>query len=320
MDNAVLNTFRRIHYLLRTYLYEEPSSTSIPSRNWLPAQRRPTHSPVPGLRPSTSETTSHIFYTSKGNMEDLRHAERTVAMFATYIDLIRPENRPLSSDHATKGSTMTKRQASDGSSSSQKGSKRKGVGKGWGGSAEGQLWNSISNTLADVAQKQGVSQTALKVFISQEVILDLGAEFVRHYRDYATEKSDWVAEDLFFDLQSVKEGDVRPSRWIGPRVHKREWDLADHLARFVLAAENFRLQANREDWNTWGADFASKVGLYLSILRCFTVKDAKQRQAAREKGQGQGQGPGPAPGWTKKMTSSQDSGGRHFRRGRGAST
>ncbi|KAI0009667.1 hypothetical protein F4779DRAFT_581526 [Xylariaceae sp. FL0662B] len=241
-------------------------------------------------------------------MEDLRNAERTVAMFAAYIDLLRPENRPPSADLSTpasKVSNTTKRQGSGGSGNSRKNSKRRGVGKDWEGSVEGQLWNSISKTVADVAQKQGVNQTALQVFISQEAIQDLGSEFVRHYRDYAAEKSYWVAEDLFFDLQSVKQGDVPPSRWIGSRVRKSEWDLADYITRFVLAAENFRLQANRDDWSTWGADFVSKVGLYLSILRCFTVKDAKQRQTAREKGQG----------WANKGNS-QDSGKQSRRSGR----
>lgn len=151
-------------------------------------------------------------------------------------------------------------------------------------SASGALWHQISNTLEEVAREQHVNPTALKEFISSSEILEMGSEFVHAYNDkhLTREKSFWVAQDLFFELQTVKHGDRSASRWTKARADKRkEWDLMDHLTRFVLCADAFRKRVDRESWD-WGANFESNVCFYLGILQCFTVRDATQRQAARE--------------------------------------
>jgi hypothetical protein len=130
-----------------------------------------------------------------------------------------------------------------------------------------------------VAQQFQVDQTALKEYISSVDMMDLGCEFARHYHgDPAREKAYWAAEDLFFDLQAVKQGDADVGRWTGAKVYKKDWDLADHLVRFVLLAEQYRLCSGQEKWVSWEWSFAVKVGFYLSVLRCYTIRDAKQRE------------------------------------------
>ncbi|KAI1642307.1 uncharacterized protein F4817DRAFT_306832 [Daldinia loculata] len=225
-------------------------------------------------------------------MDDMRDAKNSVALFADYINRLRPEiPRPHSTVdlHGLSQSTVSRQ----GSTGSEDGSRRssskrhyRSVRKEWAESPQGTLWNHISNTLREVAAElPDVNPTAIQEFISAREILELGADFVRHYREssHAMEKPYWVAEDLFFDLQSVKQGDVGASRWTRARPEKRVgWDLADHLTRFVLLADSFRSRADRQDWNTWSNGFVRKVSFYLCILRCFTVRDAEQRQAARE--------------------------------------
>ncbi|KAI1100758.1 hypothetical protein F4804DRAFT_34195 [Jackrogersella minutella] len=227
-------------------------------------------------------------------MEDMRNAHDSVRIIADFIDRLRPERqtRPRSAEILRSLSSPTvKRHGSNNSSSD--GSTRKSsslkwnrsVGKEWAESPSGALWREISSTLEEVAaQFQGVSGTALNEFCSSREILDLGADFVRWHREgrIASEKPYWAAEDLFFDLQTVKQGDVSASRWTKARPEKRaEWDLADHLVRFVLLADAFRRKTEREDWSAWAVDFVTNIRFYLSVLRCFTVRDAKQRAAAR---------------------------------------
>ncbi|KAI0835992.1 hypothetical protein F5Y06DRAFT_115312 [Hypoxylon sp. FL0890] len=248
-------------------------------------------------RHSPTKTTSTISQSSlqvcnDNMMEDLRNAKDTVALFANNIDRLRPdEARPKSAELLRSISSPTvQRHGSNNSSdsSSRKSSSKwinRGVLKEWAETPSGALWHQISNTLEEVAaQFQGINATALNEFISSREILDLGADFVRYYQRLAIEKPIWAAEDLFFDLQSVKQGDVQASRWTKARADKRaEWDLADHLARFVLLADAFRTRAEREDWNAWNMDFATNINFYLCVLRCFTQRDAKQREAARER-------------------------------------
>ncbi|KAI8962108.1 hypothetical protein F5Y11DRAFT_323848 [Daldinia sp. FL1419] len=225
-------------------------------------------------------------------MDDLRDAKNSVALFADYISRLEPDNsRPHSSGDFSSFSppTVTRQGSTTSTDGSRKGSSRRhyrAVGKEWAESPQGTVWTHISNTLREVAAEfPGVNPTAIQEFISTRDILEMGAEFVRYYRQagHAMEKPYWVAEDLFFDLQSVKQGDTVPERWTRARSErKREWDLADHLVRFVLLADIVRIRANRQDWNTWSNGFVRKVSFYLCILRCFTVRDAEQRQAARE--------------------------------------
>ncbi|OTB00624.1 hypothetical protein M426DRAFT_234466 [Hypoxylon sp. CI-4A] len=228
-------------------------------------------------------------------MKDIRIAKQTVAAFAEHIDRLRPED-PESLTSAellnlslSMPSPTVKRQGSNNSQSSRSRSSRwsKSVGKEWAESASGTLWHHISQTLEDVAaQFQGVNPTALKEFISAREILDLGAEFVRCYnrRGWAAEKPHWAAEDLFFDLQYVKSGDISARRWLRARPERKaEWDIADYITRFVLAADEHRVHVNRADWNAWNTDFETNVTFYLCVLRCFVFRDAKQRAAKDER-------------------------------------
>lgn len=226
-------------------------------------------------------------------MEDMREAKDTVALFTDYIGRLRPEeNRPRSADLFNISSPTVERQGSTnsaGSNSTRRSSAKwnRSVGKEWLESPSGMLWRQISSTIEDVtAEFPEVNPTAIKEFISAREVLELGAEFVNAYRRgrFAMDKTYWTAQDLFFDLEGVKQGDLRASRWTQARSERRaDWDLADHIARFVLSADDFRKRADREDWNTWGGDFAREISFYLCILRCFTIRDAKQRQAARDR-------------------------------------
>lgn len=256
-------------------------------------------------------------------MEDLRHAKDTVAIFANSIGRLRPDEAlPRSAElFYNVPSPTVQRSGSNNSSdgSSRKSSKwiNRGVGKDWAESPSGALWHHISNTLEEVAaQFHGVKSTALNEFISAREILDLGADFVRCYRQhrFATEKPNWAAQDLFFDLQSVKQGDVRATQWTHARAEKRaDWDLADHIMRFVLLADAFRTRAEREDWSAWSVDFATCTNFYLCVLRCFIQRDEKQRAAAA-------QGRDLARGKEKEKRSSRSSSYRFSRASKAIST
>ncbi|KAI8623083.1 hypothetical protein F5Y19DRAFT_403985 [Xylariaceae sp. FL1651] len=215
-------------------------------------------------------------------MEDIRDAEHAVATFATLIDHLRPDSTSRS---GKASDAVAKRHDSNGSHESAKSSisaRWRPKKKEWDETAEGALWHELEKPQSDVAQQFHVDPTALKEYISSAEMMDLGCEFARHYRgERAREQAYWAAEDLFFDLQAVKYGDADAARWTDARVYKKEWDLADHLVRFVLLAEQCRLCSGQERWTVWEWSFAVKVGFYLSVLRCYTIRDAKQRQLAR---------------------------------------
>ncbi|KAI5922971.1 hypothetical protein F4810DRAFT_711011 [Camillea tinctor] len=224
-------------------------------------------------------------------MEDLREAEHTVSIFAALIDGLRPDDATQTGPELSElEQQLAKRNNSNSSKSSSRSANKSPKGgkvhwrsrkNHWEESIEGWLWNELEKPQREVAQRYRVDQTALKEFISSPEMMDLGSEFAKHYRRYEDEKSYWVAEDLYFDLQVVKQGDTDGARWTSAKVYKKEWDLADHLVRFVLLADHARMCANREEWNGWEWNFEVKVGFFLSILRCYTVREAKQRQLAR---------------------------------------
>ncbi|KAI0814297.1 hypothetical protein GGR55DRAFT_634722 [Xylaria sp. FL0064] len=219
-------------------------------------------------------------------MEDLRDAEKTVSEFATLIDNLRPVDAisPYAGDLADP---LAKRNNSTGSQKSVKGSigsrwRPKTSKKGWDETTEGVLWNELEQSQNEVAQQFKIDQTALKEYISSPDMMDLGCEFARHYsEDAVKEKAYWAAEDLFFDLQAVKQGDADAARWADAKVYKKDWDLADHLVRFVLLAEQRRLCSGQEKWVAWQWNFAGNVSFYLSVLRCYTIREAKQRELAK---------------------------------------
>ncbi|KAI0965846.1 hypothetical protein F4678DRAFT_476385 [Xylaria arbuscula] len=219
-------------------------------------------------------------------MEDLRDAEKTVSEFAALIDNLRPTDVTFHYG-GEPSDPLAQRNNSTGSQKNGKGSigsrwRPKTLKKDWDETTEGVLWNELEQSQNQVAHQFKVDQTALKEFISSSEMMDLGCEFARHYfGDPVREKAYWAAEDLFFDLQAVKQGDADAKRWSEAKVYKKDWDLADHLVRFVLLAEQRRVCSGQEKWVAWQWNFAGKVSFYLSVLRCYTVRHAKQRELAK---------------------------------------
>ncbi|KAI0102543.1 hypothetical protein GGR51DRAFT_286543 [Nemania sp. FL0031] len=218
-------------------------------------------------------------------MEDLRDAEKTVSEFARLIDRLRPDGKTSYTEE--RHDLLDGRHDSNGSHKSNKSSmssrwRPRNLKREWDETVEGILWNELEQSQNRVASKFKIDQTALKEYISSPEMMDLGCEFARHYfGDPAREKSYWAAEDLFFELQAIKQGDTDAARWAEAKVYKKEWELADHLVRFVLLAEQCRLCSGQEKWVDWQWNFHVNVCFYLSVLRCYTFRDAKQRELAR---------------------------------------
>ncbi|TRX92513.1 hypothetical protein FHL15_006680 [Xylaria flabelliformis] len=215
-------------------------------------------------------------------MEDLRDAQKTVSEFAKWIENLQPGS--TASHTGKRPELLNTRNDSDGSHKSTKTSisslwRPKNLKKEWDETMEGILWNELEQLQTAVAKKFKVDQTALKEYISSPEMMDLGSEFVRHcYEKLAKDKAYWVAEDLFFNLQTVKHGDKDAELWAGAKVYKKEWDLADHLVRFVLLSDQFRACSGQEKWSVWEWSFPMMVGFYLSVLRCYMAREAKKRQ------------------------------------------
>ncbi|KAI1130643.1 hypothetical protein F5Y10DRAFT_262984 [Nemania abortiva] len=219
-------------------------------------------------------------------MEDLRDAEKTVSEFARLIDNLRPDEKTSHAEERYE--IFDGRHDSISSHKSAKGSlssrwRSKNLKRDWDETVEGILWNELEQSQNRVASKFKIDQTALKEYISSPDMMDLGCEFARHYfgGDPGREKSYWAAEDLFFELQAIKQGDTDAGRWAEAKVYKKEWELADHLVRFVLLAEQCRLCSGQGKWVEWQWNFNMNVCFYLSVLRCYTVRDAKQRELSR---------------------------------------
>ncbi|XXH01979.1 hypothetical protein Hte_008343 [Hypoxylon texense] len=239
----------------------------------------------------------------RNGMEDMRHAKDTVATFAEHISRLRSDeqqSRNPELQHLLPGpwSPSVERHGSNNSDGSRKSSSKWGrgvgggsgiggigVGKQWSESPSGAIWHAIDNTLEEVAAEQGVNATALKEFIGSREILELGASFVTRYRRRrcVLESPSRAAEDLFWELQTIKQGDWPASKFTRAKAEKPDWSLPDYLSRFVLLADAFRRKQDREDWKRLGGDsFVNNTCFYLCILRCFTLRDAEQR-AARER-------------------------------------
>ncbi|KAI1773069.1 hypothetical protein F4818DRAFT_423145 [Hypoxylon cercidicola] len=229
----------------------------------------------------------------KNSMDDMRNAKATIATLAEHISRLRSDEQSSRNDelHLLPWSPSVKRHGSNNSDGSRKSSSKwgrggsGGVGRVWSESPSGAIWHAIDNTLEEVAKEQGVNATALKEFISSSEILELGASFVTRYRRRrcVLEAPSRAAEDLFWELQTVKQGDWPAAKFTRTRAEMPDWSLPDYLARFVLLADAFRRRADRADWNKLGGDnFVDNTCFYLRILRCFTLRDAEQR-AARER-------------------------------------
>ncbi|KAI0487149.1 hypothetical protein F4859DRAFT_510931 [Xylaria cf. heliscus] len=217
-------------------------------------------------------------------MEDLRDAQKTVSEFTKWIENLRPDTDTFNT--GKRPELANTRNDSEGSQKSSKTSissrwRPKNLKKEWDETMEGILWNELEQLQTKVAHQFKVDQTALKEYISSPEMMDLGSEFVRHYyENLAKDKPYWVAEDLFFNLQTVKHGDKDAELWTGARVYKKDWDLADHLIRFVLLSDQFRTCSGQEKWTVWDWSFPMMVGFYLNVLRCYTTREAKKRQLA----------------------------------------
>ncbi|KAI0875564.1 hypothetical protein GGS24DRAFT_499647 [Hypoxylon argillaceum] len=221
-------------------------------------------------------------------MEDLRDAEKTVWEFTRLIDDLRPDGSESSVEDLLQ---LEMRTEGNGANGSQRGTRNsvssrwrnRSFKKGWDETVQGILWNELEHSQNQVAQKFKIDdKTALKEYISCPEMMELGCEFARHYwGDPVREKAYWAAEDLFFELQAIKEGDKEAGRWAEAKVYKKEWDLADHIVRFVLLADRCRLCSGQQKWADWQWNFAANVCFYLSILRCYTIRDARQRDLAK---------------------------------------
>ncbi|KAI0458253.1 hypothetical protein F5B21DRAFT_519447 [Xylaria acuta] len=217
-------------------------------------------------------------------MEDLRDAGKAVSEFTKWIENLQPDSN--ASHTGKRPELLNTRNDSDGSQKSTKPSISsrwlpKNLKKEWDETVEGTLWNELEQLQTGVARQFKVDQTELKEYISSQEMMDLGSEFVRHYYDnLAKDKPYWIAEDLFFNLQTVKHGDKVAELWSGAKVYKKDWDLSDHLIRFVLLADQFRAHSGQEKWAAWDWTFPMMVGFYLNVLRCYTTREAKKRQLA----------------------------------------
>ncbi|KAI0179752.1 hypothetical protein GGR52DRAFT_568518 [Hypoxylon sp. FL1284] len=224
-------------------------------------------------------------------MDDMRDAKATIGLLAEHINRLRSDEQQSRTPEPQllPWSPSVKRHGSNRSDGSRKSSSTKrpgggssGVGREWSESPSGAIWHAIDKTLEEVAAEQGVNATALKEFIGSREILELGASFVTRYRRRrcVLEAPARAAEDLFWELQTVKQGDRPAARFARSKAEMPDWSLPDYLARFVLLADAFRRKEDRADWNKLGGDdFVDNTCFYLCILRCFTLRDAKQREA-----------------------------------------
>ncbi|KAI0202138.1 hypothetical protein F4808DRAFT_421998 [Astrocystis sublimbata] len=226
-------------------------------------------------------------------MEDLRDAHHTVKDFAKWIELLQPDSNNTTAV-GKRPELYDKRRDSGGSQRSTR------VPSPLHICYQTQRWMSfhqhtrcLLHRFSEMGSSEAftirpahnyfkIDQTALKEYISAPEMMDLGSEFVRHYyKNLEKDKPYWVAEDLFFNLQTVKQGDKDPELWAGARVYKRDWDLSDHIIRFVLLSDQFRTCSGQPKWAGWDwEDFGMMVGFYLNVLRCYTTREAKKRQLA----------------------------------------
>ncbi|KAI0401460.1 hypothetical protein F4802DRAFT_618904 [Xylaria palmicola] len=246
-------------------------------------------------------------------MEDIRDAAASVAEFARLIDELRP-NSYTPAPLRERADLFTSRADADNASQSAKTTistigtfsirwRSRSSKKSWDETPGGALWNELEEAQNKVARDFDIDETALKEFVSAPEMMALGDEFtLRYFHDQdhgrdggpPAEKASWAAEDLFFDLQAVKQGDAEAARWTGHRTPRRrrgegggggsgggaDWDLAHHLARFVLLADRCRLRAGREDWAAWQWPFVGHVAFFLAVLGCYTTREAKRREIA----------------------------------------
>ncbi|RYP14115.1 hypothetical protein DL767_010423 [Monosporascus sp. MG133] len=237
-------------------------------------------------------------------MEDIRNAAAIVASIATRIRQLDPEH--MSHHHQRIPSSPIHQdtappQAPPSSSSSSKQhanlpyriasvsryTARRPKMAGRAGS-DGVI-DDVTDFIGRVAREVGADATALAHFMSATEIQELAREFFAETMTTTTtgggkdghrgrdgnrctaEKPGYAADDLFWNLQYIGQGDLSESRWTRAKAGKVGWELSDHLTRFILLSEKARLRAGGSRWQTRDLSFESKVNFYLPSLIVFNA-------------------------------------------------
>ncbi|RYP48675.1 hypothetical protein DL769_011181 [Monosporascus sp. CRB-8-3] len=238
-------------------------------------------------------------------MEDIRNAAAIVASIATRIRQLEPEHvshhhqripsSPIRQDtaapQASPSSSSSSQQQANSSyriASASRYTARRPKMAGRAGS-DGVI-DDVTDFIGRVAREVGADATALARFMSATEIQELAHEFLAETTTKTTtgggkdghrdghgdrrpaEKPGYAADDLFWNLQYIGQGDLSESRWTRAKAGKVGWELSDHLTRFILLSEKARLRAGGSRWQTRDLSFESKVNFYLCVLRCFTFR------------------------------------------------
>lgn len=142
--------------------------------------------------------------------------------------------------------------------------------------------------LRTVARRAGVNYMLLSQFVRSDDVHAIAWEFIEDAGDFSAWTRDaWCAlfrTDLRLrwlrdQVAAARYADFDPACWVfdGPCVDKRHFTMADHVTRFVLLCENFRLVSG---WDTgrFGRP-AARLCLYKGILLLFLRKAAAEKHA-----------------------------------------
>ncbi|RYP81744.1 hypothetical protein DL770_005801 [Monosporascus sp. CRB-9-2] len=238
-------------------------------------------------------------------MEDIRNAAAIVASIATRIRQLDPEHMshhhpripssPIHQDTAPpqgppSSSSSSKQQVNLPYRISSAGRYTARRPKMAGRTGSDGVIDDVTDFIGRVAREVGADATALARFMSAPEIQELAREFFAETTtttitgggkdghragdgDHrAAEKPGYAADDLFWNLQYIGQGDLSESRWTRAKAGKVGWERSDHLTRFILLAEKARLRAGGSRWQTRDLSFESKVNFYLCVLRCFAFR------------------------------------------------
>lgn len=140
-------------------------------------------------------------------------------------------------------------------------------------SASDDVIDEMTNFIQGVAREIHADPTTLTVFMSSTEIQGLAQEFLNDsYQDRSTEKFNYTADSLFWNLQYIENGDENEYQWSRSNPKKADWEASDHLTRFILLSDKSRLRAYDSRWQTRDMSFEDKVNFYLSVLRCFAFR------------------------------------------------
>ncbi|RYP64111.1 hypothetical protein DL771_008930 [Monosporascus sp. 5C6A] len=231
-------------------------------------------------------------------MEDIRNAAAIVANIATRIRQLDPEHMshhyqrvpssPIHHDTASpqarpSSSLLSQQQANPPYRMASAGRHTARRPKMAGRTGSDGVIDGVTDFIGRVAREVGADATALARFMSATEIQELAREFFAEttttttgggkdgHRDgdgdrRAAEKPGYAADDLFWNLQYIGQGDLSESRWTRAKAGKVGWEFSDHLTRFILLSEKARLRAGGSRWQTRDLSFESKVNFYLFFL------------------------------------------------------